>query len=124
MSSSLSASEEFMLEDSSSSEDNSYLEDILIDDNIEQTMVIIVVNNLHERLQMKMRRGSVIVHLCIPRNRALGHESLIQDYFSKVPTYLPSLSNALTIICQDCSSLRGQLLVLYSPEKHRRHLRV
>jgi hypothetical protein len=91
MSSSLSASEEFMLKYSSSSDDNSYLEDILVDDNVEQAMVIIVVKNLHDRLQMKMRRGSVVDHLFIPENRALGHESLIQDYISKVPTYPPSL---------------------------------
>jgi hypothetical protein len=92
MSSSLSAGEEFMLEDSSSLDDNSYLEDLLVDDNVEHTMVIIIVKNLHNRLQMKMQRGFVIGYLCIPQNRALGHESLIQDYFSKVPTtYPPSL---------------------------------
>ena len=25
--------------------------------------------------------------MCIPRNRALGHEQLMEDYFAEVPTY-------------------------------------
>ena len=29
--------------------------------------------------------------LCIPRNRALGHAQLMQDYFAEVPTYPPRL---------------------------------
>jgi hypothetical protein len=62
MISSLSVSEQFMLDDSSSNDDSG-LEDMLVDDDVELTMIIIVVKNLQDRLQMKMRRGSIIGHL-------------------------------------------------------------
>jgi hypothetical protein len=51
-----------MLDDSSSNDDSG-LEDMLVDDDVELTMIIIVVKNLQDRLQMKMRRGSIIGHL-------------------------------------------------------------
>jgi hypothetical protein len=64
---------------------------MLVDDDVEQMMVIVTVKNLQDRLRMKMWCGSVIGRLCIPQNSALGHATLMQDYFSKVPTYPPAL---------------------------------
>jgi hypothetical protein len=85
----------------------SNLEDMLLDDDIEHTMVIVIVKNLQDRLQIKMRRGSIVCHICIPQNSTLGHASLMQDYFSEVSTYLPSLPNAPSLfakIVQDCEA--------------------
>jgi hypothetical protein len=64
---------------------------MLVDDDVKQMMVIVTVKILQDRLRMKMWRGSVIGRLCIPENSALGHATLMQDYFSKVLTYPPAL---------------------------------
>jgi hypothetical protein len=40
---------------------------------------------------LDQRKGSTMGRMCIPRNRALGHEQLMQDYFAEVPTYPPRL---------------------------------
>jgi hypothetical protein len=86
----VSVSERFMLDDSFSSNDSD-VEDMLLDDDIEHTMIIVAVKNLQDRLWMKMWRGSIISLFCIPWNHALGHAMLMQDYFSYVPTYPSSL---------------------------------
>jgi hypothetical protein len=90
MSSSLSASERFLLEDSSSS-DESDIEDVILDDDVEQTMVVFVVKELLDRMAMKQRRESIPGRIFIPQNRVLCHANLMQDYFAEVPTYPPSL---------------------------------
>jgi hypothetical protein len=81
MGSVVSVSERFMLDDSFSSNDSD-VKDMLLDDGIEHTMIIVAVKNLQDRLWMKMWRGSIINLFCIPWNHALGHAMLMQDYFS------------------------------------------
>jgi hypothetical protein len=82
--------ERFLLEDSSSS-DESNIEDMILDDDVEQTMVIVAVKELLDRMAMKRRCGSIPDRIFIPRNRILGHANLMQDYFAEVPTYPPPL---------------------------------
>jgi hypothetical protein len=82
--------EQFLLKDSWSS-DEFGIEEMILDDDVEQTMVIIVVKELLDHMAMKRQRGSIPGHIFIPRNHALGHATLMQDYFTKVPTYPPSL---------------------------------
>ena len=45
----------------------------------------------HEDENRKRRHGSTVGSLCIPRNRHLGNEMLMQDYFAENPTYPPHL---------------------------------
>jgi hypothetical protein len=86
----MSVSERFLLADSSSS-DESDIPVMILSDDVEQTLVIVMAKNLQVRMAMKRPRRSVPGHVCIPRNRVLGHATLMQDYFAKVPTYPPSL---------------------------------
>jgi hypothetical protein len=86
----MSVSEQFLLKDSWSS-DESDIEEMILDDNVEQTMAIVVVKELLDHMVMKRQCGSILGRIFIPRNRALGHTTLMQDYFTKVPTYPPSL---------------------------------
>ena len=74
----------FLMEDTSSSDDLDL--DELLDDDIEQTVLILAAKEL-EDVKKKPRRGSTVGRLCIPRNRALGHALLMRDYFAEVPTY-------------------------------------
>jgi hypothetical protein len=77
----------FLLEDSSSS-DGSDLQELL-DDDLEQTAMILAAAVTDVR--PKKRKGSNMGRLCIPRNRALGHNMLMRDYFTEVSTYPPHL---------------------------------
>jgi L-lysine 2,3-aminomutase len=86
----MSASEQFLLKDSWSS-DESGIEEMILDDDVEQTMVIVMVKELLDHMVMKRQRGSIPSRIFIPRNHALGHSTLMQDYFTKVPSYPPSL---------------------------------
>jgi hypothetical protein len=63
-------------------------------------------------LQMKMRRGSIVVRLCIPQNCPLGHAALMQDYFSEVPTY-PHPSSIEGIKCIYFSNLITTIFVIW-----------
>jgi hypothetical protein len=81
---SLSSCALFLMEDSSSSDDFD-LEDILYD-NDEQLLLMLAAKEEEDNKRFK-RPGSKVSRLCIPRNRMLGHVMLMQDYFSKVPTY-------------------------------------
>jgi hypothetical protein len=66
--------------DSSSSDDSDWESD---DDEIEDMLLLLVVQNLHdEDNQKRKRQGSAIVRLLIPRNRAMGSEMLMRDYFA------------------------------------------
>jgi hypothetical protein len=98
----------FLLEDSSCSNDSGLEE--LLDDDLEQTAVILVTAATDVR--PKKRKGSTMGRLCIPRNRALGHTLLMRDYFAEVPTYQPhlfcrryrmrrSLFNKIVAMCED-----------------------
>ncbi|XP_071678539.1 uncharacterized protein [Lolium perenne] len=97
----------FLLEDSSS-DDESDLEKLL-DDDLEQTSVILAEAT---DVRSRKRKGSTMGRLCIPRNRALSHTLLTRDYFAEVPTYPPhlfrrryrmrrSLFNKIVAMCED-----------------------
>jgi hypothetical protein len=80
---------EFDLSDSSSSDDSD-IEDLLhdLEDDNEATLLLLAIKELedHARL-LGRRRGSVMGRVSIERNRALGHATLMDDYFAEVPTY-------------------------------------
>jgi hypothetical protein len=86
----MSESQRFLLEDSSSSDDSD-IDELILDDDVEQVMVIVAIKNLQDRMAMKRRRGSVPGRITVLRNCAAGHGALMQDYFAEVPTYPPSL---------------------------------
>ena len=78
----------FLMEDSSDSSDSDM--DELLDDDMEDTVVLVAAKELADR-QKKLRGGSKAGRLCIPRNRKLGNDLLMRDYFAEVPTYPPHL---------------------------------
>nr|XP_051202576.1 uncharacterized protein LOC127316206 [Lolium perenne] len=87
----MSSGDEFDLSDSSSS-DESDLDELLQDDEMEATMLLLSVKDLEDRAKLlNRRRGSVFGRNHIQRNRLLGHEQLMEDYFAEVPTYPPHL---------------------------------
>jgi L-lysine 2,3-aminomutase len=90
MSSTMSRSQRFLLEDSSSSDDSD-INEMILDDDVEQAMVIVAVKNLQDRMAMKRRRRSIPGRITVLRNRATNHEALMQDYFVEVPKYPSSL---------------------------------
>jgi hypothetical protein len=75
------------LSDSSSS-DNSDLDELLHDDDLEATILLLSVKELEDHAKLlNRRRASVIGWNHIHRNCLLGHEQLMDDYFAEVPTY-------------------------------------
>jgi hypothetical protein len=76
-----------------SSSDDSDIEDLLHDDDdCEIALVLLAVKDHEDHAKLlDRRRGSVKGRTCIQRNRVLGHATPMQDYFTEVPTYLPSL---------------------------------
>ena len=75
-----------------SSSDDSDIEELLEDDDIDTTVALVAVKELEDRAMLLDRRqGSKMGRTCIFRNRALGHDQLMQDYFAEVPTYPPRL---------------------------------
>jgi hypothetical protein len=75
---------------SSSDSDESDLDELLHEDT-ETTVLILAINEVEGRAELlDQRTGSTMGRLCIPCNRALGHASLMQDYFAEVSTYPPS----------------------------------
>jgi hypothetical protein len=72
------------MEDSLDSDDSDL--DELLDDDMEQMVVLLATEELAER-KKRTRPGSKVGRLCIARNRALGHDLLMRDYFIEVPTY-------------------------------------
>ena len=81
----LSDDEQFLLEDSST-DDDSDVESLLATHRHQMVVVVLAVKEYEDR-QRKMRRGSKVGRLCIPRNRHIGNELLMQDYFARYPTY-------------------------------------
>ena len=75
-----------------SSSDDSDIDELLQDDDVEMMSLLIDVHEFeaHAKL-MDQRRGSKMGRVTIYRNRALGHEHLMEDYFHEVPTYPPRL---------------------------------
>jgi hypothetical protein len=87
----MTSGDEFDLSDSSSSDDSD-LDELLQDDEMETTMLLLSVKDPEDRAKLlNRRRGSVFGRNHIQRNRLLGHEQLMEDYFAEVPTYPPHL---------------------------------
>ncbi|KAK1664499.1 hypothetical protein QYE76_052658 [Lolium multiflorum] len=78
----------FLMEDSSSSDDSDLEE--LLDDDVEQTAVILAAKEILD-VRPKKRKRSTMGRLCISQNHALGYNLLMRDYFAEVPTYPPHL---------------------------------
>ena len=75
-----------------STSDDSDIDELLQDDDVEMMSLLIDVQSFENRVKlMDQRRGSKMGRVTIYRNRALGHEHLMEDYFSEVPTYPPRL---------------------------------
>jgi hypothetical protein len=94
------ASEDVHMEDlvdsmtdwSSSDSDDSDLDEVLHDNDMEVMLVLFGMKQMEDRAKLlDQRKGSTMGRVCILRNRALGHEQLMQDYFAEVPTYPPRL---------------------------------
>nr|XP_051229481.1 uncharacterized protein LOC127347322 [Lolium perenne] len=71
-----------------SSSDDSDIEELLQDDDVEMVSLLIDVQEFEDR---KKLMGSKMGRVTIYRNRALSHEQLMHDYFAVVPTYPPCL---------------------------------
>ena len=81
----LSPCEKFLISDSPDSDDSDV--ETMLATFRQQTLVMALAVKEHEDEYRKRRRGSTVGRLCIPRNRHLGNEMLMQDYFSENPTY-------------------------------------
>jgi hypothetical protein len=58
------------------SSDDSDIDELLQDDDTEMVVIVLTVKEVEDRTKLlDQRKGSQMGHLCIPRNRALGHES-------------------------------------------------
>jgi hypothetical protein len=61
-----------------STSDDSNIDELLQDDNMEMMVVVLAVKELEDHAKLlDQRKGLQMVRLCIPRNRALGHEQLM-----------------------------------------------
>jgi hypothetical protein len=57
------------------------------------TIALVTVKELHDRAMLLDRRhGSKMGRTCIPRNHALGHDQLMQDYFARYQHIHPASS--------------------------------
>jgi hypothetical protein len=76
-----------------SSSDDSDIEELLQYDDVEMMSLLVDVQEIEDRAKLlDHRRGSVMGREYINRNRGLGHEQLMRDYFAKEhPTYPPRL---------------------------------
>jgi hypothetical protein len=89
----MNSGEHLDLSDSSSADD-SYIEDLLHDDDddCEIALLLLAVKDHEDHAKLlDQRRGSAKGRTCIQRNRLLGHATLMQVYFAEVPTYPPNL---------------------------------
>jgi hypothetical protein len=80
----------FLLEDLSSLNE-SVIKEMILNDDVEQTLVIVAVKNLQARMAMKWRHGSGPGRIGIPGTTPSDTPLWMQDYFAEVPTYPPSL---------------------------------
>ena len=91
----MSSDDSMSLSDESgwSSSDDSDIEELLQDDDIEMMGLLLDVQEFEDRAELlDQRRGLKRGRVTIYRNRALGHEQLMQDYFAEQhPTYPPRL---------------------------------
>ena len=81
----LSPEEEFLLSDSSSSDDSDV--ETLFENRRQQMVVAVLAVKEFEDRYAKQRQGSKVGRLCIPRNRFYGNQLLMRDYFAEIPTY-------------------------------------
>ena len=81
----LSPCAEFLMSDSSSSDDSDI--ETLFESRRRQMVVAVLAVKEFEDWFGRMRQGSKAVRLCIPRNRFYGNELLMRDYFVEIPTY-------------------------------------
>jgi hypothetical protein len=99
----MSSTDEFIdvnLSDSSSSNDSD-LNELLQDDEVDATILLLFVKELEDRAQLlNRRRVSVIGWNHIQWNRLLGHEQLMKDYFADVRTYPPHLFRRRYCMCR------------------------
>jgi hypothetical protein len=79
---------EFLFEDSLSWDDPD-IDELLNDDETEHMILILAVKELQDRANLRKLRGYMAGRVCVLRNRALEHATLMQDYFVEVPTYPP-----------------------------------
>ncbi|KAE8806650.1 Cell division cycle 5-like protein [Hordeum vulgare] len=84
----LSPCEKFSL-DGSSDSDDSDVETMLL--TFRQQTLVMALASRKKKLEPKEASRITIDHLCIPRNRHLGNEMLMQDYFTDNPIYMPHL---------------------------------
>ena len=73
----LSSDEEFVLADSSS-DDDSDVENLLANHRQPMLVVMMAIKQYEDRMRSQ-QRGSKVGRLCIPRNRHLGNELLMQE---------------------------------------------
>ena len=85
----LTPCEKFLLSDSFDSDDSDV--ETMLATFRQQTLVMALAVKEHEDEHRKRRQGSTVGRLCIPQNRHLGNEMLMQDYFAENPTYPPHL---------------------------------
>ena len=63
---------------SSSDSDDLELDELLIDDDTETMLLLFGMKQIEDRAKLlDQRKGSTMGRMCIPRNRALGHEQLM-----------------------------------------------
>nr|XP_051194993.1 uncharacterized protein LOC127308248 isoform X1 [Lolium perenne] len=67
-----------------STSDDSDIDELLQDDDVEMMSLLVEVQSFEDRAKaMDRRRGSTMGRTTIYRNRALGHEHLMEDYFAE-----------------------------------------
>ena len=81
----LSPCDQFLLDDSSESDDSDV--EMLLANHRQQMALVVLVVKEFEDTHRRTRRGSKVGRLCIPRNRFYGNELLMRDYFAERPTY-------------------------------------
>jgi hypothetical protein len=94
------------MEDSSDLNDSDV--DELLDNGMEHMFVLLASKEFAERKKRKPP-WSKVGRLCIARNRALGHDLLMRDYFIEVPTY-PAHFFIFATECGGLFSLRSSKL--------------
>ena len=76
---------EFLLSDSSSSDDSD-VEALFESHRTQMVVAALAVKEFEDRYR-RTRQGSKAGRLCIPRNRIYGNQPLMRDYFDENPTY-------------------------------------